>query len=86
MFGKSHNFQKIPNSPGVMTARSCAHPVQRLLFPHYAAAKPDTEYISFTILASLIKTTGQTAQLTDQFSLTHQFYDCFLYDASRRYW
>ena len=35
---------------------------------------------------SLIKPTGQTAQLTDQFSLTHQFYDCFVYDTSRRYW
>ena len=29
----------------------------------------------------LIKVTGQTAQLTDQFSLIHQFYDRFDYDA-----
>ena len=35
---------------------------------------------------SLIKTTGQTAQLTDQFSLTHQFYDCFVYEVSHHHW
>ena len=28
----------------------------------------------------------QRTQLTDQFSLIHLFYDCFVYDASRRYW
>ena len=40
----------------------------------------------FEIKECLIKTTGQRTQLTDQFSLTHQFYDCFVYNTSRRYW